>query len=127
MKFNITLAQWKEIEAAYRSAWVELNKCTKLMTRLASEHFNDAKTVDLIMKMRDDIDEAAFHVSPQSVHPQSEWTGGDSDDPKNHTLREPNIVGLGAGHFPKEQLEEAGAKNHGPCDWEFRSNWRINQ
>ena len=119
MKFNITLAQWKEIEKHYKSARVELNKCTKLMTQLYMGHREDEKTAELIMKMRDDIEEAAFHVSPQSVHPQSEWTGGDSSLPQNHTLREPNIVGLGSGHFPKEQQKEAGAVNHGPCQWEF--------
>lgn len=119
MRTKITLSQWKEIEASYREASQAIGKSEKLLRGLVFMHRGDENTVELLKKMLDNLDDASFNISPYQVHPQSEWTGGDPDDPKNHTIREPNIIGLGAGRFPPEQIEEANATCHGPCDWTF--------
>lgn len=51
------------------------------------------------------------------VTPQSEWTGGNSDDPRNHKLREPNCCPLPRRKFTADECAAAGLVCHGPCDW----------
>ena len=57
------------------------------------------------MKLEARIGHVIHDLSASLFHVQSEWTGGDSGDPRNHTLREPNWVRI-AHAFPKEQVDK---------------------
>ena len=82
--------------------------------------------VRAIMKLNGQIHELRQQASMlMDCHPQSEWMGGDSDNPKNHKLREPNSCPAPRRYFTDAEIEEAKMVCHGPCDWTGPSNEEL--
>lgn len=68
----------------------------------------------LLRDMQDICQQASLLMD---CHPQSEWVGGDSDNPKNHRLKEPNCCPAPRRQFTPEEVEEADLVCLGPCQW----------
>ncbi len=54
---------------------------------------------DLLMRFSEIMVDARTKVLMFDPLPQSEWTGGDSSNPKNFKMREPNCVPLPRGYL----------------------------
>lgn len=117
---KITLKQWLEISTSIKAAGEALNSATDLVTKMALDQHDagNATEATLLMEISQQLHDIML---PSGTNPQSEWTGGDSSDPKNHKLREPNIVGgcSSKRYFTEEEMIEAGAVNLGPCQWKY--------
>lgn len=88
--------------------------------KLVREHDNDTAERNLLMQLWTEIHDVRQELrTTAELHPQSEWMGGNSDDPQNHKLREPNICPLPRRYFTPEEIAEAGAVCHGPVQWTF--------
>lgn len=69
-------------------------------THMQAGNRQEAKLlIDLSRKIHDNGPSGWGYMT----HPQTEWTGGNSSDPNNFTIREPNIVPM-AQRFPAEQV-----------------------
>ncbi len=104
---KITLNQWLELEDEARRAKSHLEKISNAACRMFIQHHNDGNTreAELLRRINDRVDQASSELAASLFHVQSEWTGGDTDNPKNSTLREPNWVPI-SHSFPREQVEE---------------------
>ncbi len=103
---KITLKEWLEAESLAMRARKIL---AALETRLTHMRHNYVKAeheeeYKLINRLIERVDEAQFALSASLYWVQSEWTGGDSTNPRNSTLREPNWVTI-SHSFPKEQVD----------------------
>ena len=118
---KISLAEWKTIENAlrdlHRAAEVADSRIADIMLDHARAGNNTEKK--LLTSISDKVHELRMKSFFNDVHPQSEWTGGDSDLASNHKLREPNICPLPRRHFTVKEMAEVGAENHGACSWTF--------
>lgn len=120
---KITLAQWKKIEAIVAKVKKDLHAASVEILQIAKDggYKIGEPEYTMIYGFSWECEEAADALTPTaSLHPQSEWMGGDSDDPKNHKLREPTICPLPHRKFTPEEIAEAGAVCHGPVQWEFK-------
>ena len=121
---KITLAEWNKLEKAFKDARTALNDALQAVLDVsdkypAQTHMDEYK---LFSSLADYLIGAHHSLSgvPSMLHPQSEWTGGASDDPKNHKLREPHIVGLNRRYFTPEEVAEAQVECLGPYQWETK-------
>ncbi len=108
---KIPLEQWQEINNLICQAEAALKAADDCIVALGLEHAQAGNQAEarLLIELSKSITEHGPLGYGYLTHPQSEWTGGDSSDPKNFTLREPNIVPLGH-RFPREQVEAAQEK-----------------
>lgn len=90
---KLTLAQWRELEALKTTAQKALDAfSTKALDLgLATD---DKVTREYLVKLHNRTWEAEQAFAACDVHVCSEWMGGDSSDPKNFKLREPQSTGL---------------------------------
>ncbi len=95
-------------------------KAEDLVFTLASRFPTGSIEFITLFKLSNEIHEIRQAAPTTYMYqPQSEWMGGNSDDPKNHKLREPNICPLPHRKFTPEEIEEAGAVCLGPVQWVF--------
>lgn len=123
---NISLKDWKRLDrirqeliraiAAADNAsfaiWCEYHKTGEPMTPEST----------LLLKFNEQIHNLRGEAGMlMDTHPQSEWLGGDSNNPNNHTLREPNCCQLPVRRFTKEEIAEANLECLGPAQWRERT------
>jgi len=114
MKF--TLKQVMSIVKPLDKARDALKEAETAIIQLLGEHQgNEAETLR-VLELLQKLDEISL---PIGLKPQSEWTGGDSSDPKNYKLREGYFFGNGSArrYYTAEELEEAEAVCNGLCVW----------
>lgn len=104
---KITLKQWLTLEEKAREAGRVLQELMNTATELVTEHHKaeNKAEVELLLKVHDRAWDATQTLAPSLFHVQSEWTGGDSSNPRNTTLREPNLVTI-SHSFPREQVDK---------------------
>lgn len=105
---KITLDQWVELEKLSIEAAAALSALNRRLTDMhLAELKKDIASREGAMfhKLACRVDAAQDALACQLYHIQGEWTGGDSSDPRNHTLREPNWVNI-AHSFPPEQVDK---------------------
>jgi len=110
---NILPEVWLDLERrvkAVKAAMVHLEQ--GLIEQVLDLKYPTEETY-LLMGMLEKIRD----ITLPDCHMQSEWTGGDPDDPGNHTKREPNCCPMPRRRFTKEEMEASGLVCHGPCDW----------
>lgn len=99
---KITLKEWIELYQLAKEVADRKDALEASLLRMLLEHNKAGNLAETILLTRlfsrDD-------VCPYMYFPQNEWTGGPSDDPRNHTLREPNWVQMGHS-FPPEEVDE---------------------
>lgn len=117
---RISLKQWKAIEQAIGDARKALTLADTALLDVYMEYPEGSPERGVLQVMLDRMHpvQQALACVPD-CHVQSEWTGGTSDDPKNHRLREPNICPSPRRKFTPNEIKEAGAVCHGPCLWTF--------
>ena len=114
---QISLKDWMVMEGAVKRIKEALDAEWRTVFALLPAG-NNTPEAQMIMKLVGQIDlvreQAGFLMD---CHSQSEWTGGNSDDPKNHKLREPNCCPLPHRKFTAEEVAEANMVCDGPCQW----------
>lgn len=102
---KITLSEWRELAQKQMLAKVALNDLESSMVTIALKHNAEGNKEEslLIFRLLNMATDAGLELSRIDVHPQTEWMGGDSSNPKNFKLREPHCVGLGSA---RDYLEE---------------------
>ena len=93
---KITKQQWSDISEAYHLAHNAVENLELLLLTTTVDHKDDSAEAQKLNELREKVKLATESLSGMSymTHPQCEWTGGDSSDPKNFKTREPHIVGL---------------------------------
>jgi len=95
---RITHEQWQRLEHLAKVASEAVNNLEHQFLMIACDHHYAGSPEGNLM-----VELAARHSGPAVdalagltyfLHPQPEWTGGPSDDPKNFKLREPHAVTL---------------------------------
>jgi len=123
---KITLKQWKDLERKVAALSRAMRECETEFLCLAIDHKRqeNSEEMEFLAEWANVLTAAAETIpSPSSFHPQSEWVGGDSDNPQNHRLKEPHATGKYLKrYFTPEEIREAGGVCHGPCQWEFSSD-----
>lgn len=104
---RVTLKQWRQINAAISQAEAALKAADDIIVDTALTHSREGNEAEclLLLDLSRKINDGGPGGWGYMTHPQSEWTGGDSMDPANFTLREPNIINMGK-RFPPEQVED---------------------
>ncbi len=130
---NISLADWKELDRI-RS---ELIKAVEVASSQAFDVWKRLHPIgagqptpesELVFGFSQKIHEMRNEVGMlMDTHPQSEWLGGDSDNPQNHTLREPNCCPMPRRRFTQEEIDEANLECLGPCQWRDKQNPDMNK
>lgn len=90
---KITLEDWNELDQTARKACELLQQLSRRLTELRLKYRPQSAEGLLLARLDGRALEAITALAPSLYHLQDEWTGGDSADPRNHTLREPNWVG----------------------------------
>lgn len=117
---NISLKQWKEVHDAVTALKRTLETTESVIFTIASRFPTGSPEFNLLFRLSNEIHQVRQDApAAYPFCPQSEWMGGDSDDPKNHKLREPNCCPLPHRKFTPEEIKEAGAVCHGPVQWEY--------
>lgn len=117
---KISLKQWTQIESVFQGLRKAIEHADCELFRLANQHELNSPEGQLVIKLWTEIHDIRQEMrTTAELHPQSEWTGGPSDDPRNHKLREPNICPLPRRKFTPEEIAEAGAVCHGPVQWSY--------
>lgn len=103
---KVTLAEWRRINAAIDRAAKALAAADEVVVELALQHakVDNDKEAEMLIKLSTRLSESGPSGLTYLTLPQQEWTGGDSSDPENFTVREPNLVHMGK-RFPREQVE----------------------
>jgi len=103
---KIMLQQWREINALIGQAETALKAADAKIIDLALFHSRAGNDEEarLLLDLSSKINDGGPGGWGYMTHPQQEWTGGDSSDPANYTLREPNIVPMGK-RFQREQVD----------------------
>jgi hypothetical protein len=109
---NITLDQWLRLESLAKEAGKYLSQLHSALLDTTLAHHSKELTpeLELLMKITDRVESAQSELAPTLYCIQMEWTGGDSHNAMNHTLREPGWVNI-AHAFPKEQVDKYRDKN----------------
>lgn len=104
---KITLDEWLELEEAAEEAAKKINQLYRRITTLWQAHADAGNDLEreLLLKLESRIGHVLSDLAVNLFHVQSEWTGGDSGNPRNFTLREPNWVPI-AHAFPREQVDK---------------------
>lgn len=125
---NITLKEWREVETTFAGIKkaIEIGSCR--LWEIASKYKLDTPEGKLLVKLWTELQDLRqeFRTTAE-LHPQSEWMGGPSDDPKNHKLREPNICPLPRRKFTEAEIAEAGAVCLGPVQWRYDETQRTTE
>lgn len=120
---KISLKDWKQVEAAFRDVRKAVETADAVVFTAAAKYKFETPEGALLKKLWEELHELRQTLrTTAELHPQSEWLGGDSDNPQNHVLREPNICPLPRRRFTPEEITEAGAVCHGPVQWTFHAN-----
>lgn len=118
---KVSLKQWKEVEAIVSDLKKRMHAASAKILLIADQFKFPEPEFQTLHAIAWDIQRAEEQVPASAqLHPQSEWVGGNSDDPKNHKLREPNICPMPRRHFTPEEIAEARAVCNGPCQWDFK-------
>lgn len=90
----LTLQEWQNLENLARNAQDALSALSHALAMSAMAHSEDQTLAETLLAEANRVDpvQTCFRGS-YWFHCQSEWTGGDSHDPKNHVLREPHVMG----------------------------------
>ena len=119
---KITLKQWLQINEVIQGIKDSVKVAEGQLTEIALQHYDDDNQVEasFLINLRNQFDNI---IKLPDTKPQSEWTGGDSSDPANHKLREPNCVGgcSSRRYFTEDEMLEVEAVHHGPCDWSHKN------
>jgi len=111
---RLTLDEWLELERLARKAGLALERLHHKLNEhvLDRERFPDLKhhMVETLVRAGNLVHEAHQTFFPHNYWVQEEWTGGDSGNPRNFTLREPNWVTI-SWTFPKEQVDKYRDEN----------------
>lgn len=114
MARKIPLEDWVQLEKAVREAATAISKAQSLATLRCFEAHRAERYHEAALwgKIENRLQDTLHALSPSLFYIQTEWTGGDSTNPRNFTLREPNIVGIPHA-FPPEEVaayrDETGA------------------
>jgi hypothetical protein len=126
MSLKITLKQWKQIEAAQNAIRQAIEAADTLTWAIYDQHHKTgtppqgSEEEGMLLEINRRIHRLREEASMLcDVHPQSEWMGGASDNPKNHKLREPNCAPMPRRYFTPEEMAEVQAECHGPVQWTF--------
>jgi hypothetical protein len=106
---KITLEEWLKLHRMSKEACDALDRLESLLMDMMwkqHEAGNGAER-ELLRKLIEGLEKTSI-PSAYMCRPQTEWTGGDSSNPANFTLREPSYVHMGK-RFPREQVEAADA------------------
>ena len=119
---NISLKDWKELDRIRRTliSAIEVagSQSFAVFCKYHETGASETPESSLIFKFNQqlhDLRERTWWLI--DTHPQSEWTGGDSDNTNNHKLREPNCCPLPRRKFTQEEVDEANLECLGPCQW----------
>lgn len=112
---RLTLAQWLELHRLQRAAVDAVSALREKVTHLTIVHHSrgHAAEVKFLGEVEDKVADADAALLALDFKPVDEWTGGDSADPKNSRLREPQAVhgGLSARrYFTDAEVAEARKK-----------------
>jgi len=104
---KITLDEWLSLEKSARQAREALGQLDNRLTELLLKYqkAGDRREAELLLRIEARVSDAVFDLALSLFYVQSEWTGGDSSNPRNHTLREPNWVTI-SHSFPPEQVDK---------------------
>lgn len=119
---NISLKDWKELDRirklVIKTIEIAESQSFAVFCKYRETGASETPESSLIFKFNQqlhELREPAWLL--MDTHPQSEWMGGDSDNPKNHKLREPNCCPLPRRRFTQEEVDEANLECLGPCQW----------
>lgn len=120
MTTKITLDEWLELEhlAMEASRLLELLHSRAML--LACQHSCPSREFDILNKIAGRAAGAREELNATSCYVQSEWTGGDSSDPRNTTLCEPHAVGI-SHSFNREEVEKYRNQATGALELPARS------
>jgi len=83
---DTTADKWQRLATLWREANSNLEQIRlELLTEL---HITEGKPLEVVEEALNATNGQAYMFTPQS-----EWTGGDSSDPKNFKFRQPHIMG----------------------------------
>jgi hypothetical protein len=132
---NLTIKDWRKLEAEAKAARDAINTLVDHLREMAMDkmdasekathsgiaRLNGNDTSNGLMEMAAKIQDSFWLPD---FHLQSEWLGGDSDNPNNHTLREPNCCPAPQKRFSREEIQAAGEECLGPCQWRKKNGKR---
>lgn len=102
---KLTLKEWIELSQLAEEAKTALQALDGRIIDMLKTYPVGSDESDLLTKLLHRTGDALSDLAANLYYPQTEWLGGDSGNPRNHTLREPNWVHMGY-RFPKEQVDE---------------------
>lgn len=106
---KLTLLQWLQLRKkiqALQEARAELE--TFLATTQLDQHSaGNHEEASLLRGLYEELEEDSVRLSAYLVTPQTEWMGGNSRNPRNFRMREPNIVPLPRRYFTEDEVREA--------------------
>jgi hypothetical protein len=117
---RISLSDWKRLEGIVADVKKVIEVADSQTFDILCQYHSvgDKAETELLAKLNRDIHDLRQQASLLlDCHPQSEWMGGDSDNPANHRLREPNCCPAPRRHFTAEEVAEAKLHCEGPCQW----------
>ncbi len=116
---NITIKDWKELDRIRKT----VQKAIEIADSQSFEIFckyrvGNSSTPEnkLLLEINEkyhELRELAGFL--HDTHLQSEWLVGNFDNPKNHTLREPNCCPMPRKRFSAEEIEAANLINLSHC------------
>lgn len=91
----LTSQQWTSLETHAKRSHEALSSLL-VATLIQASQTDDTETQEKLLEMSIRVGDALNSVSGLAylLHPQPEWTGGDSSEPANHVLREPHLIGM---------------------------------
>ena len=123
MSMKISLKDWLEMQRVVRAVQEAIEVGSSQVFALLDHYHKPGEgfggpEVETVMKLHQQLmDMREQSGMLMDTHVQSRWLGGDSDDPRNHTLEEPNCCPMPRRHFTREEIAEAGMVCEGPCQW----------
>ena len=112
---KLTLKDWLEIDAAREAASKSLAKLSQLFHEHAVKAGPNSPDGPILMRSWEKVMDAKSFLP--KTRPGLEWTGGNSDDPKNFKMTEPECVGYLKRKFTPEEVAAAQITILGPCQW----------
>lgn len=94
---NISLIEWLWLDRAAWEASESMKKLRGKLEEIRLSHIRDEEVMKFVDVIDDRLSDASFVAA--SLQLQTEWRGGDSSDPRNFGLREPNALTI-VGHVP---------------------------
>lgn len=91
-KTTLSLQEFGALESHVQEISEYISSLESMLIELAGEHDDEPTRMFLISAMKRLSEVSDIVIEPYWWHPQPEWTGGDSVDPKNTVWNEPHIV-----------------------------------